>query len=203
MAPTSLFAVLRSRHPGLAPSLLRKSVLVALSRAIEDESLSRAERPLLFGSFQRERYYRQAERRWVDLASGAHLAAVLADFSELRTPPDRPYEIPVSEGEPLLREWAIVCVAPGHAACLAAWEPTTTVASPEHDRHFETIWSVEPAVVTHAARTCAAIAAARVPSLAPKALARLDSESAPTAADQLRLAAAITSRTLNLISAGG
>src|SRR5690242_9921414 len=57
---TSLFAVLRRRHPHLETRVLRKPIMAALSHAIEDESLSRAERPLLFASFQRQRYYRQA-----------------------------------------------------------------------------------------------------------------------------------------------
>jgi DICT domain-containing protein len=201
--PTSLFAILRQRHPELAPRLLRKPILIALSRAIEDESLSRAERPVLFASFQRERYYRQAERRWGELAAFADSAIVFADFAALRTPAGRPCEIPISNGEPLIREWAVVCVARGHAVCLAAWEPTTAAATPERDRQFETVWSVEPAVVIDAARTCAAIAAARLPSLAAAVLARLDAEPAPAAADQLRLAGAITGRALTVISAAG
>ena len=60
--------------------MLRKRVLLALSRAIEDESCAQAERPLLFGSFQRERFYRQSQRRWRDFARTAELAVVFADF---------------------------------------------------------------------------------------------------------------------------
>src|SRR5689334_927545 len=50
----SLFARLRARRPDLQPVTVRKRHLVALSRAVEDESAARAERPLLIGSFQRE-----------------------------------------------------------------------------------------------------------------------------------------------------
>jgi hypothetical protein len=57
--------------------------------------------------------------------------------------------------------------------------------------------------VIDAARTCAAIAAARLPSLAAAVLARLEAEPAPAAADQLRLAGAITGRALAVISAAG
>jgi DICT domain-containing protein len=176
--------------------------MAALSHAIEDESLSRAERPLLFASFQRQRYYRQAERRWSDLAAGAASAAVFADFSELRTPPGGPWEIPVGDGEPLRREWVVACVAAGHAACLAAWEPAAERERAERERRFEAIWTVEPAIVAEAVRTCATIAARHVPALAETVLAHLDAAPVPAAADQLRLAAAITNRTLALVDDG-
>src|SRR5215213_674368 len=48
----SIFAGMRRRRPELHPIRLRKPALLALSRAIEDESCARAERPLLIGSFQ-------------------------------------------------------------------------------------------------------------------------------------------------------
>src|SRR3954449_9295044 len=41
----SVFAELRKRHPHLAPYRLRKSTLLALSWALEDEFCARAERP--------------------------------------------------------------------------------------------------------------------------------------------------------------
>ena len=54
----SLFAGIRRRRPDLQPIVLRKPLLLALTRAIEDESCAQAERPVLFGSFQRERFFR-------------------------------------------------------------------------------------------------------------------------------------------------
>jgi len=201
-APTSLFAALRRQRPELAARTLRKATMTALSHAIEDESLSRAERPLLYASFQRERYYRHAEPRWRQLAAGAAVAAVFADFAEVRPARDGPWEIPVGAGEPLRREWAIVCYASGHAVCLAAWEPTTTDGASERDRLFEAIWSVEPGVVAQAARVCAALAAPHAPAVADATLARLEAEPAPTVADQLVLATAITGRVLSLIDGG-
>src|SRR5437868_7538375 len=82
----SLFAQLRERRPDLQPMTVRKRHLVPLARAIEEESAARAERPLLIGAFQRERFYRQSERRWRELARGAETAFVFADFERLRTP---------------------------------------------------------------------------------------------------------------------
>jgi hypothetical protein len=58
----SVFAGLRRRHPELVPQVLRKVTLLALTRAIEDECCARAERPVLFASFQREPFFRQSER---------------------------------------------------------------------------------------------------------------------------------------------
>jgi MerR family transcriptional regulator, light-induced transcriptional regulator len=50
--PPSVYAALRSRFTHLDSQLLSKPAMLCLSRAIEDESLARAERPLLFGCFQ-------------------------------------------------------------------------------------------------------------------------------------------------------
>ncbi len=58
----------RRRRPDLQPYLLAKRTLIGLSHAIEDECAARAERPVLFASFQRERFYRDAEPRWRELA---------------------------------------------------------------------------------------------------------------------------------------
>ena len=74
--PPSVYASLRSRFPALQPQLLPKRAMVWMSHAIEDECLARAERPLLFGCFQRERFYRESERRWRELARTAERAVV-------------------------------------------------------------------------------------------------------------------------------
>jgi MerR family transcriptional regulator, light-induced transcriptional regulator len=191
----SVFATLRRRRPDLEPRTLPKGQMIALSHAIEDESLSRAERPLLFASFQRERFYRQAEDRWRGLSQGAELAVVFADFKRVRHPRGAPAEVPLRGSDPLSREWAVVCDAPGHAVCLAGWEPPGS-GSDGRERSFEAIWSVEPDVVREAARICAGIAASARPALVERARARLDAHPPRPAAEQLRLATAITARAL-------
>lgn len=60
----SFFATMRRQPSELQPRLIGKPAMIALSHAIEDESLARAERQVLFASFQRERFYRQAQARW-------------------------------------------------------------------------------------------------------------------------------------------
>ncbi len=199
-SPTpSVYAMLRQRRPDLEPRTLAKPLMLAMSHALEDESLSRAERPVLFASFQRERFYRASEARWRELARGADAAIVFADFDRLRVPDDGPAEVPVARGHPLMREWAIVCDAEGHAACLAGWEPPASAPGERGGRWFESIWSVEPEVVRESARVCLAIAAAAAPELVDGLAARLSGQAAPPAREQLRLAAAVANRTLSYL----
>jgi len=194
----SLYAALRRRRPELEPCTLRKGVMLALSHAIEVESLARAEAPLLFASFQRERFFRHEEARWRELARGAALTVAFADFPSLRTPRDGPVEIPVGGDDPLLREWAIVCDAPRHGVCLTGWEPLPRSGA-GGERVFEALWSVDPEVVREAARICAQIAAAAQPSLIDPVRARLDATPRQLAGEQLVLATAIANRTLSFV----
>jgi DICT domain-containing protein len=196
---TSLYARLRRRRPDLEPRTLPKRIMIALSHAIEDESLSRAERPVLFGAFQRERFYRGEEARWRELSLHAELAVAFADFPRPRFTRGAPAEIPIGRDSSLAREWAIVCDAPGHAACLIGWEPLSAAPPPDRGRSFEAVWSVEPEVVRDVARACAEIAAATQPALAARARSRLEAAAARPTSDQLRLATAITNRTLALL----
>ena len=179
---------------------MRKSLLLALTHAIEDESLSRAERPLLFATFQTQRSYRQAQARWGELSRSAELAAVFADFDRVRTPRNGPAEIPIDRTHPLAREWTIVCCAPSHAVCLTAWEPPASRSDIGRGRMFETIWSVEPDVVWQAARICADLVAARRPALIDPVRLRLESNPSSPMPNQLRLATAITNRLLAYLS---
>ncbi len=196
---TSLFAAIRRRRPELAPRTIPKHVLIALSHAIEDESLSRAERSLLFASFQHERFYNRERGRFRELSRGAELAVVFADFKRARQRAGAPTEIPVDRTHPLTREWAIVCDADHHAVCLAGWERPgdSGAAAP---RLFETIWSVEPQVVREASRICAAIAGEVRPDVIAPVRERLESEPSAPTEDQLRLATAITNRALSYLS---
>ena len=76
----SIFAGLRRRAP-LSVHVLSQRTMLAISRAIEDECCAQADRPLLIGSFQRQRFYRQSERRWRELSRTAEATIVLADFA--------------------------------------------------------------------------------------------------------------------------
>ena len=186
----SVFTALRDGFPHLHPQLLPKPALDNLSHAIEDEAFSRGERPVMFGCFQHERFYRQAEARWRDMARTAELAVVLADFRRKRRPKRAPAEVPIEDADPLMREWVVVCEAPGFAACLAGYERP---GQDPGNRSFETIWSAERAVVRQAARTCCGLTARTAPELVDGLRSRLE-EPLPAPGDELRLVIELTTR---------
>jgi DNA-binding transcriptional MerR regulator len=197
----SFFAALRARQPELAPIATRKRDLLRLCRAVEDESAARAERGLLFGAFQEERFYRQSERRWTELGRIAAHTFAFAQFH--RTPrrrAKRPTLIPLAAEAPATREWALVCLAPEHAALLVAWEPPGRTAESDGEREFELLFSLRPVAVREAARAALAIAAPRAPEEAAAAEAALETMVDPVASAQLDLSAAITARTLASLS---
>src|SRR3954451_21476123 len=78
------------------PQRLRKRTLVALSRAIEEEALARAARPVVFGASQAERNYRAVEHRWRRLARVADAFVVCGQFASVRVGgADEPLEVPI------------------------------------------------------------------------------------------------------------
>jgi MerR family transcriptional regulator, light-induced transcriptional regulator len=187
----SLYTALRADYEHLTPHRLGKPTLLRLTRAIEDECCARALRPLLFACFQHERFYRQSEQRWRELARSASRAIVLADFSRTRRPRHAPAEVPIGEREPVAREWVVVCDAPEVCACLVGWERPPI---PGEERRFETIWTVEPDVVREAARICRDLVAARAPELVEDLRDRLEDAPASGGPAQLRAAVAIATR---------
>ena len=198
-AEPSVFAGLRRRHPALTLQVLRKVTLLALTRAIEDECCARAERPVLFASFQRQRFFRQSEERWNELARTARVVVVFADFrgpaKAGRRPPEEPapIRVPLSEDAPARREWTLVCESRDYPACVTGWEFPGQREAADPDRRFEVIWSVDPQVVSHAAAICAQLARSARPGLG-RLLDALPSEPAPPASADLRRAEGLLSR---------
>jgi DICT domain-containing protein len=195
----SLFAWLRRAHPELEAHLLARPAMLAMSHAIEDESLARAECPLLFAAFQRERCYRDQQDRWRALSRGAPLACVFADFQRARRPRGGPAEIPIANASPLSREWAIVCDSPGYGICLAGWEKPPRPGQRPGASSFETIWSVEPEIVRGAARVCAALAQEQLGDPLEIAQERLDAPAARLTGEQLKFAAAVANRAFSYL----
>jgi DNA-binding transcriptional MerR regulator len=189
----SVFAALRELRPDLGTAVLPKRSLVAMSRAIEDESARGATDLLLFGAFQQERHYRASEARWRELARAAQLAAVFADFAHVRRPRGGPVELPIPERAPLEREWVVVCESAGGAACLVAWEPPGQQEVPDGRRRFETVWTADRASVRHAAQLCLALAGDAGGEIAGPIAARL-AEPVADGPGELRRAEALTSR---------
>jgi DICT domain-containing protein len=188
----SVFAGLRRRRPEVPASILNKTAVLQVSHAIEDEYLARATHGFVFGAFQRERFYRRAERRWRELARTAELAVAVADFSSVRHPPEAPLEVPLELHQPLAREWTLIVDAPGAQACLAAWELPTQSAVPDPARQFEMMWSFEPEVV-HAATE---VATELLWKLSPEIARRLPDLPVDTGlgGEELRFASALAQR---------
>ena len=154
---SSVFATLRRLHPTLQPQRLRKTSLLALSWAIEDECCALAETPMIFGAFQKERYYRAAEERWTELARVARSTMVFAQFEQQPLlVAGRTSFVDLPDDAPMRREYRGLR-RPHHAALLTAWELPGQSSVRDKDRLFEAIWSVEPAAVRSAV-ACAQVA---------------------------------------------
>lgn len=162
----SLHAALRRRRPDLPVHVLSRRAMLALSRAIEDESSALGEAPVLVAAFQREDAYRRAGARWADLARTAQLAVVLADFAGSRRCPSGALEVAVPAASPMRREWTLVCAGPGFGACLAGCERPGAAGR----ARFEAVWSVEPEVVRQAAELGLHLARRHAPGLLPDAV---------------------------------
>jgi MerR family transcriptional regulator, light-induced transcriptional regulator len=193
----SLFGLLRLRRPELAPELIPKPRMLALSHAIEDECLSRAHAPVLIGSFQRERFFRSEEPRWAGFARSAAVAVAFADF-DTRTD-TRPVQLHVERDHQLNREWAIVCFAPGASAALAGWEPPGQDDVPDRERRFEAIWTVDPELVYEAVDAAAALAEREAPAVAEKIRRSVGPRPAPSGPD-VRGVAALARRMVSYVS---
>lgn len=198
-SPASVFAGLREDHPELQTTVTSKPVLLAITRAIEDEYCARASSGLLIGSFQRERFYRQTERRWREIARGAVLAVALADFPRLQNPRDGVMEVPIAADQPLAREWTLIADAPGSQACLAAWEPASQDPISDAHRQFEVLWSFEPTVVRSASEIGLAALERSVPGIAARTPATILGPVSPSAA-ALQAGAALAHRVVGYLA---
>ena len=190
----SVFAGLRRRRPELAPTVLPKPAVLALSRAIEDEYCAEAADGLLIGSFQRERFYRRAQRRWRELARTADLAVALADFARPAAPEDGPVEVPIGPRHALSREWAVLISARGIQACLAAWDQPGEAEVPDAHRRFEVLWSFEPSVVADAVAVAAELLSPIDAGVAARVRAACEAAADPGPVPALRHGGAVAHR---------
>lgn len=162
----SIYAAVAATDHGARPQTLRKSTLIALSRAIEHEALAQGVRPVLIGAFQHEPFYREVEARYKRIARQSDAAVVFADFPKVRREPGAPVEIPIGPEDQLGNEWAVIVDSPGYAACLLAWEMpgVTEPGSPDDlSRRFESLWTVDPRATRRAAQVAARLAGRQDP----------------------------------------
>jgi MerR family transcriptional regulator, light-induced transcriptional regulator len=163
----SVYSQLRVKHPQLVPSRLRKSTLLALSWAIEDELAAKTKDAIIFGSFQCKAYYLAAEPRWQELAKSSRAAFVFADFPGrnpeaeqncARTDSGQLLHVPLADGAPMRHEWSVVCDAVEFPIAMAAYELPGQSRRRERDRVFESVWTLDSAAVRDAARVCTTVA---------------------------------------------
>ena len=155
----SLYGALSGGDLPVTGQVLTKRTLLAISRAIEEETLSRAAAPVIISAFQRERNYRAVEHRYRAMARTAEAVVVFADFDRLDAPAGAPAEVPLEVGDALGNEWAVVIDAPGYAACLVAWERPLPAGDrvADRERSFEAMWTLDPRVVRRAAQVGASL----------------------------------------------
>jgi len=182
-ATPSVYAELRRKHPHLDAHRLKKTTLLALSWAIEDECCARAQRATIFGGFQREHYYRPSLSRWNELARVARSTMAIAEFTSQPTADERPIRVPLAPDAPMRREWAVVCDTSDFPAALTAWELPGQTTVPDRHRLFEAIWTVDPRAVRDAARVCAQVAATAGVAEAAPLLYELAADPSPSRID--------------------
>ena len=163
----SIFGAMLSQGVALTPHRLRKKTLLAISRAIEDETMARAADPFVAAAFQYEHNYRAVEHRYRRLAANG-TAVVFADFDHVSRESGAPAEIPIAADDAIGNEWAVVVDAPGYAACLLGWEQPRPEDGqlPDSERRFEAAWTMDPGVVRRAAQVCCTLVRRADPVLA-------------------------------------
>src|SRR3954451_1507858 len=197
----SLFGALATGEDPLPSQVLSKRTLLAISRAIEEETMSRAAAPVVIGAFQSERNYRAVEHRYRAMARTADAVLVFADFDALGGGGDGPIEVPLERSDGLGNEWAVVVDAPGYGACLLAWAQPQADELPDRERTFEAMWTLDARVVRRAAQVAAALARRADSGLGARIDALLDDR--PRAREQPAPAlTAVTNRIVGYLDAG-
>ncbi len=148
--PSSAVHSVRSLLGGLRPAIVPVPSLLAVSRAIEDAAAEQRGPTLLIGAFQRPRIWQRSSRRWRRIADATLVTLALAPG--LRRRAEGPlWTAPIPPELELADEWAVICDGPRVSACVVACEHASTVHRP--DRRFEAVWSTDPHVVRHVARS--------------------------------------------------
>lgn len=163
--PASMFAAVRDALPDTTPQRLPKPALIAISHALEDECAWRAESPILVGGFQHRRFYEVERARWSDFAATAAGAFVVAEelVPDADQPGPAPVPVPIQSDDLARREWFVACRSPVFCAAMVGWERP---GRPSRSRHFEVVWTLEPAAAASAIETVAKVAELRAPEAA-------------------------------------
>jgi len=200
-AGVSLFSALHRLRPELELRQAGKRQLIALSHAIEDEVLARAEAQVFLATFQRESFYRRSERRWLELSDCTPVAAVFADFAEPAMPAGRPIEVPIGDNRQLAREWSLVCFGGASSVAMVARESASSnVNDPAGARCFELLWTTDEESVRVLVMLCVKLASPYVPELSARVERALGGATTASASEQARFTASVLGRTLSMVS---
>jgi DICT domain-containing protein len=129
----------------------RKQMLVALSRHLEEQARTAADKPMILSTFQHGAYFGQPTRdRYVTLAEARPLVAVFGrEMAAGQTPVLRAVDLDASD--PLCDEWVVVTLGPQTAVALIARECAGQAGEADDDRRFDFVVTHDRAVVTAAA----------------------------------------------------
>jgi DICT domain-containing protein len=139
--------VARRRRP---INRVSKPTLMALSRYLEDQGVSRTQPAVLLASFQRRRYFDARIRaRYGDLAAGAVFTAVYASGMPTDLGPHL-RGCDLRDDDPLVDEWNVMVIGSHFAGGLFAKEAPHT--GHEGGRFFDLIVSYDRQLILDAAR---------------------------------------------------
>lgn len=172
---SSLLHAILQAVPALRPQMYFKSALTALSHAVEDLVLVGKHPALVIANFQQERFYRQAFRRYRQIAQYTDQVYVLAvpEAESGFAVASEPYEIiPLASSDGLAQEWHLIVVGQQYAACVVCREqftpPPFSTGQMDQARRFEGIWTFDRSVCLQAANLLLEWIAVVRPELASK-----------------------------------
>jgi DICT domain-containing protein len=128
-----------------------KSLLISLSRHLENQGLGSPEPPVVLATFRRASYLTTLTRaRYAALAERAAFTGLLGPgMAAEPVPRARGVSPPV--GDPIRREWDVIVVTPHFTGALVASDHFATL--PEPDRRFSFRVTYDRDLVLEAART--------------------------------------------------
>ncbi len=146
----SLLCDLVTEYANLHPQIYFKSSLMALARAIEDLALTDSQKYLVIANFYQERFFRQQERRFRDLAQRSDHVYVLGvpTKQSILALGNSDYEtIPIKSTDNLAGEIYLVVIGEQYSACLVVQEKLSLKDNPsmvlEQGERFEGIWTFD------------------------------------------------------------
>jgi hypothetical protein len=156
----SIYETVRAAQPGLVPHVMHKPAILTLSRRLE-ALIAESPKPesVLFGSFQRDEFFRASCDIWAGLALRVAATFVFTADEPQGPAPDGVLRVPTPNDAKVNREWAILWVSPVAGKGFVARE--LEQRDPELGRSFETVRMSDFETVMGAARAARNLALSR------------------------------------------